>query len=183
MASGLSGESHSRIPGDDVITAAARVAVRRRSAFIVRCLAEVHQSETRSRCRGALVVLMASGLTLAGCSDDGEMDPAQTLPPIATTSATTVVATTLPEFYEIQQGDTLSEIADVYAIPVQQIMDANPEIASPDDLHVGQSIRIPARVGNSLPPPASDQTAPTLPDTSTVAGTEPAALGRITDTT
>ena len=101
---------------------------------------------------------------------------APTLPSIATTTPVTtavVVATTLPEYYEVQSGDTLTEIAVAYEIPVQALLDANPELDSPDDIQAGQFLVIPPREGlvaDQLPPTVAGQTAPTLPAQSTVRG-------------
>ena len=99
------------------------------------------------------------------------------MPAIATTTPVTtavVVATTLPKYYEVQSGDTLTEIAVAYAIPVQALLAANPEVDSPDDIQAGQFLVIPPRdglVADQLPPTVPGQTAPTLPTPSTVAPT------------
>ena len=45
--------------------------------------------------------------------------------------------------YTIQEGDTLSEIAERLQITVSAILTLNAEITSPDAIEVGQSIRIP----------------------------------------
>ena len=55
--------------------------------------------------------------------------------------------------YTIQEGDTLSEIAERLQITVSAILTLNAEITSPDAIEVGQSIRIP------------DNTAPTTTTT------------------
>ena len=55
--------------------------------------------------------------------------------------------------YTIQEGDTLSEIAERLQITVSAILTLNAEITSPDAIKVGQSIRIP------------DNTAPTTTTT------------------
>lgn len=117
-----------------------------------------------------------AGLALAACSD-GDPNPAAapTLPPIATTlppATTVVVATTLPKFYEVQSGDTLTEIAAAFSIPVLALLAANPELDSPDDIRAGQFLTIPSREGlvaDVLPPTVPGQTAPTMPAPSTVA--------------
>jgi LysM repeat protein len=117
------------------------------------------------------------GLVLVACSKDDNPATAPTLPAIATTTPVTtavVVATTLPKYYEVQSGDTLFAIAAAYAIPVQALLEVNPEVSSPDDIQAGQFLVIPPREGlvaDQLPPTVPGQTAPTLPTPSTVAPT------------
>jgi len=131
----------------------------------------------QSRWWGAVVVLTITGLTVTGCSEEDEPGSGPSLPPIATTAAavtTAVVATTLPQYYEVQRGDTLTEIAAAYSIPVQALMDANLEISSPDDIQAGQFLRIPPRdgiVASALPATVPGQTVPTLPGVATVGPT------------
>jgi LysM repeat protein len=131
----------------------------------------------RSRWVVGVALGALGGLTLVGCSKDDNPGSAPTLPSIATTTPVTtavVVATTLPKYYEVQSGDTLTEIAVAYAIPVQALLAANPELDSPDDIQAGQFLVIPPRdglVADQLPPTVAGQTAPTLPTPSTVAPT------------
>jgi len=131
----------------------------------------------QSRLSGAVVLLSVIGLAASACSNDGDAGSAPTLPPIATTTPVTTVlavATTLPQFYEVQRGDTLFAIAAAYSIPVQAIIDANPEISSQDDIQAGQFLKIPPREGivaSALPATVPGQSAPTLPGVTTVAPT------------
>lgn len=124
-----------------------------------------------------MVVISIAGLALTGCSKDDDPGSAPTLPPIATTTPPTtqvVVATTLPKYYEVQRGDTLTEIAGAYSIPVQALMAANPEVSSPDDIQAGQILVIPPREGlvaDQLPATVPGQTVPTLAGVTTVAPT------------
>ena len=99
-----------------------------------------------------------------------------TLPPVVTTATVVVTvasATTLPQYYEVQRGDTLTEIAVAYGLPVLAIMELN-GLTDPNDLQAGQILTLPSRdiVATALPPTAPGQTAPTLPGetTTTVAG-------------
>ena len=114
-----------------------------------------------------------AGLVIAACSKDENPGSAPTLPAIATTTPPTtiaIVATTLPKFYEVQSGDTLFAIAAAYAIPVQALLMANPDLESADDIRAGQFLVIPPREGlvaDQLPPTIPGQTAPTLPTPST----------------
>ena len=83
----------------------------------------------------------------AGCSEDEQPQSGPTLPPIATsstTSTTVATATTLPQYYEVSRGDTLTLIAAAYAIPVQALMEAN-QLTNPDDIAAGQFLIIPRR--------------------------------------
>ena len=130
-----------------------------------------------SRWLGAAAISTVVGLSVTACSGDDDPASAPTLPAIATTLPPTtvvVVATTLPQYYEVQRGDTLTEIAAAYSIPVQALLTANPELSSPDDIQAGQFLVIPPREGlvaAQLPPTAPGQTAPTLPAAATVAPT------------
>lgn len=113
-----------------------------------------------SRLSGATVwgVVLAVGAASASACSDEEGAPADaTLPPIVTlpTTAPTTVAptTTVPLFYEVQSGDTLTEIADAYSLPIKAIMDAN-GITDQDAIQAGQILELPSAadiVANSLP--------------------------------
>ena len=101
--------------------------------------------------------------------------------PIQTTAAVTVTvaaATTLPQYYRVQRGNTLTEIAASYGIPVAAIMQLN-GLTNADDIFAGQILAIPPRdiVASVLPPTVPGQTAPT------VAPTVPAAPAATTTTT
>ncbi len=116
----------------------------------------------------ALVVVVA-GTVVASCGDDDVPTNGPTLPPIQTTSTipvTVAAATTLPQYYRVQRGDTLTEIAAAYEIPVAAIMQLN-GITNPDSLFAGQILAIPSRdiVASVLPPTVPGQTAPTLAPT------------------
>jgi len=131
----------------------------------------------QSRWLGAAAIPVVVGLALTGCSGDDDPAAAPTLPAIVTTTPPTtivVVATTLPQYYEVQRGDTLTEIAAAYSIPVQALLTANPELSSPDDIQAGQFLVIPPRdglVANQLPATAPGQTPPTIAGATTVAPT------------
>jgi lipoprotein NlpD len=104
----------------------------------------------------------------AACSKDDDPSSGPTLPPIATSSTTSTTlptVTTLPQYYEVRRGDTLTLIAAAYAIPVQALMDAN-QLTDPDDIRAGQFLVIPRReeiVAVSLPPTVPGQTPPPMP--------------------
>lgn len=115
---------------------------------------------------------IVSTIGIVACSKDDEPSSGPTLPPIATsstTSTTVAAATTLPQYYEVRRGDTLTLIAAAYSIPVQALMNAN-QLTDPDDIAAGQFLVIPRRediVAVELPPTVPGQTAPPMP---TVAG-------------
>lgn len=44
--------------------------------------------------------------------------------------------------YEVQSGDTLSEIAEYFMVSMEQLLELNPEIKIPDLIYVGQSIQL-----------------------------------------
>lgn len=131
----------------------------------------------QARISGAIVLMAMAALAVTACSNGDDAASAPTLPPIATTvpaPTSVIVATTLPQFYEVQRGDTLFAIAAAYSIPVQAIIDANPEIASQDDIKAGQFLRIPPReevVASVLPATVPGQSAPTMPGANPVTPT------------
>jgi LysM repeat protein len=132
----------------------------------------------------ALVGAVAA-LGAASCSEDDPTSAGPTLQPIRTTtpsSTTLAVATTLPQYYEVQRGDTLTLIAAAYQIPVQALMEAN-QLTDPDDIFAGQFLAIPRRediVAVSLPPTVPGQTPPPMP---TVAGATTAPVATVVTTT
>jgi LysM repeat protein len=110
----------------------------------------------------------------AACSDDDDAAGSATLPAIQTTStiATTVPPTTTqPRFYEVQSGDTLTEIAAAYGLPIPAIMEIN-GITNPDAIFEGQILELPLAseiVSTSLPPVTTIPAPTALPAVTTVA--------------
>lgn len=47
------------------------------------------------------------------------------------------------EIYPIEKGDTLSEIAEKFAVPLKAILFVNPQITDPDKIKAGDYIYIP----------------------------------------
>ena len=134
-----------------------------------------YDAAVRSRVLGASLAAACVLGVAAGCS--GEDDPAAraTLPPIATTTTiatTTVPPTTQPRFYEIQPGDTLTEIAAAYGLPILAIMEQN-GITYQNKIFAGQILELPIAaeiVATSLPPvPAATPAASGVPTITTVA--------------
>ena len=101
---------------------------------------------------GAALVVIAGA-----CSDDDDTSAEATLPAIVTTTVVATTAaptTTQPRFYEVQEGDTLTEIAAAYGLPVLAIMEAN-GIVDANLIEVGLILELPLAseiVSTSLPP-------------------------------
>ena len=122
--------------------------------------------------RRVVGVAALSGLIslLSACGGE-DTKVADTLPVMVAESTTTSpleTTTTLapnPEFYTIQQGDTLSAIAASFGVTVADIVAAN-GLASADAIQAGQKLAIP---GNG-----------TAPTTTAVVATTVAATGSST---
>lgn len=90
-------------------------------------------------------MLAGAALVAAGCGDDGNTAQG-TLPPIATTTTSTTIpetTTTVPEFYEVQPGDTLFAIAEKFGVDKDELMMLN-GITNPDHIEAGQKLKLPA---------------------------------------
>ena len=117
---------------------------------------------------GCVVVVAAS------CSDDDDPNVRETLAPIQTTTTTStsvVPTTTQPRFYEVQRGDTLTEIADAFGLPIPAIMEAN-GIVDPNAIQAGQILELPLAseiVVTSLPPVTTAPGPTALPAVTTIA--------------
>lgn len=79
-----------------------------------------------------------------------------TLTDTATLTDTTVLETPTPEptvaptaaaasgrTYVVQSGDSLLSIANQFNVSLKQILNANPEMTNPDNLAIGQELKIP----------------------------------------
>jgi LysM repeat protein len=90
-------------------------------------------------------------LLFFGCSGE-ETESGFTLPIIRSMTESTVASgpsestTTLPIFsesYTIQSGDTLSEIAQIFGVSVDDLISFN-AISDPDAIEAGQVLKVPA---------------------------------------
>jgi LysM repeat protein len=90
-------------------------------------------------------------LVLFGCSGE-DTESGFTLPIIRSATESTVASepagstTTLPifsELYTIQSGDTLSEIAKIFGVSVDDLISYN-AISDPDAIEAGQVLKVPA---------------------------------------
>ncbi|MFD6169285.1 peptidoglycan-binding protein [Streptomyces coeruleorubidus] len=62
------------------------------------------------------------------------------------------------EFYTVKRGDTLSKIAVMHGLTLDQILEWNPQIADPDIIHTGHRVRVapPETHGEFEPFPGAD---------------------------
>lgn len=117
------------------------------------------------------VVALSGLISLLSACGGSDAKVADTMPLMVAESTTTIpleTTTTLapnPEFYTIQQGDTLSAIASSFGVTVADIVAAN-GLASADAIQAGQKLAIP---GNG-----------TAPTTTAVVATTVAATGSST---
>lgn len=105
--------------------------------------------------KGVLVGLLCAALLAAcGSSHKNATPPA----PAATTTVSTIAAstttaatttTTVPSTYVVQQGDTLTSIAQKFNITVAALTKAN-NITNADKVEAGQTLKIPATHPASL---------------------------------
>ncbi|MDQ3392447.1 MAG: LysM domain-containing protein [Actinomycetota bacterium] len=91
---------------------------------------------------GAAAALAAVAGACASAGSEGR----DTLPPINTTTSTTSTTTpptNRPKTYEIQQGESLSAVAEKFDLNWLELAKFN-KIKNPDDIQAGQMINIPA---------------------------------------
>jgi LysM repeat protein len=83
-------------------------------------------------------------LATVACGD--AEDSAGTLPPIATTTSTTIAITTTTEYvpvtYEIQSGDSLKGIAEQFGVDMRKLQILN-GITDADAIEAGDLLQIP----------------------------------------
>ena len=116
--------------------------------------------------RRVVSVVALSGLIsfLSACGGD-DAQVVETLPVMVAESTTTIpleTTTTLsanPEYYTIQQGDTLSAIAASFGVTVADIVAAN-GLPNADAIQAGQKLAIP---GNGTAPSTTAVVTTTVP--------------------
>ncbi len=110
-----------------------------------------------------LPLLLATMLLLAACGSTGGNGGTINLvvTPVPTPTPSPLAAPTVPPVtYRVKQGDTLSGIADMFGVTVDDIVRYN-NIADPNSLSVGQVLTIPGR--SPSPTPASTTTPTATP--------------------
>lgn len=110
-----------------------------------------------------MVVLSGLISLVSACGGD-DATVAETLPVLVAESTTTIPLETTstlaanPEFYTIQQGDTLSAIAASFGVTVADIVAAN-GLPNADAIQAGQKLAIP---GNGTAPATTTVVATTV---------------------
>lgn len=107
-------------------------------------------------------------LVAVACGGGGDDDAATTsTPPTTATTAPTTTAAPPPPTYVVQQGDSLSGIAQQFGVSLDAIVAAN-GIANPNEIPAGLTLIIPT----------ADAPAPTEPEPAAgAAPTEPPPAG------
>jgi LysM repeat protein len=93
----------------------------------------------------AAVAALFAAVPVVGASCGDESDAGATLPPIITTTSTSVLLTTttfIANYYEVQSGDNLGNIADQLGVEMAELMRLN-NITDANKIEVGQSLLIP----------------------------------------
>lgn len=105
----------------------------------------------RSRLVALGTVGLLAGTMIVGCGDDDDSASADTddtasttsLVPLTTPPTTSpTTTTTLPQYYEVQPGDTLSGIAQNFDIRLEDLVAAN-GITDPNQIRVGEKLLLP----------------------------------------
>ena len=112
--------------------------------------------------RPLLLTLIASVLVVAACGT-ASSSAVETLPPIRTTTSTTVPATTIDPrdiVYIVQSGDNVNEIAKAYETSAAEIIRLN-RLPESGEIFPGQELQIPnVRVDTQLPTTTTTTEAP-----------------------
>lgn len=116
-----------------------------------------------SRFPSRLVLLagLALGAAVLAACGTSTGDSLDTLPPIRTTTSTTVPPTTIDpreRVYIVQPGDNVNEIARAYEVTAAGIIELN-GLPPNGEIRPGQELKIPnVRVDSTLPtPPSTDE--------------------------
>ncbi|MDQ6695585.1 MAG: LysM peptidoglycan-binding domain-containing protein [Chloroflexota bacterium] len=121
-------------------------------------------------CKGIVLVLVL-GIALSGCQQatvgTGEQVKLVITPVATPTSIPAALPTSAPVTYVVKSGDTLSGIADLFGVTVDDIIRVN-NIADPNSLQLGQVLTIPGRQAGPTPTQTVGA-APVLSGTQTLA--------------
>jgi len=108
-----------------------------------------------------VVVVMAAGTILAGCGRsapeevagplEASLEPSSTVAVVTTLPVTTVPPPTTTPEYIVQQGDSLSVIAQRFGVSTEDLANFN-GIEDSDTIKVGQTLTIPP----TTTPPSTD---------------------------
>jgi LysM repeat protein len=97
-------------------------------------------------CRGLVTLLTLALMTGAACRGEeglpSRTDPTPTASPEPTKTPRPESPAPTPVTYEVQPGDTLSEIAQRFDTTVEALAEAN-DIEDPDVIFPGDTLRIP----------------------------------------
>lgn len=108
----------------------------------------------------AVLILILAGIGLASLLSGGdESTPETTISQLTTTTqaTTTTTSTTLPAAtHVVQSGDSLFSIAEQYGVDLSDLITANPQLADPEDIDIGDVINIPPSGGSSSGPRVTD---------------------------
>lgn len=106
----------------------------------------------RARTASMAMVALAAGSVLTGCGRSAPEEGATTLEASISPSTTAAVITTLPPTtappptttpeYIVQQGDSLSIIAQRFGVSTEDLANFN-GIENADDIKIGQTLTIP----------------------------------------
>ena len=105
----------------------------------------------RVRSTTTVVIAVTSLWSLTACGDESE-NTLESLPmltavppttPAPSAETTTTAVTYEDEFYLVQQGDSLSAIADSFGVKIEDLMAVN-GISDPDKIQAGQKLTIPS---------------------------------------
>jgi LysM repeat protein len=104
-----------------------------------------------------LAVILLGGCSLPGRGSDDAPGDVANEPQFAIVTVTAAISPTpriTEEHYTVQEGDTLSGIAEMYGVSWDAIIQAN-NLQSQDAIYVGQELVIPAPVASpeASPPP------------------------------
>src|SRR5579862_479180 len=108
-----------------------------------------------------IVILLASaflfflpGLLGLGSSPSGA-SPSPSSAAAASSAPASLEPTAIPaptqQVYIVQSGDTMSKIAKKFSIPLQTLINANPQLKNPNVLKIGDQIIIPVPTASELP--------------------------------